>query len=340
MKTKLKWTIYIVSTVVLVAGFFAGYVYISMTSYLKLKAPVYITITKNQTVDKILDTLTKNKILTPSWLMKPYFKLYLKIRGKKIYAGSYKFESINTNGDVIRALAHGIQNNMVKVTYPEGITVRDFAKISADRLGISEKEFLRIAYSDSLIKARGIPNNNIDGYLRPATYIFFWEQPPADIIKRLLDEQEEIWDNQFADKAKLLGKSKHTVLTLAAIVEAETPVIEERRTVAGVYSNRLRKGMKLEADPTVQYAIGAKRKLSYDDLTADNKYNTYKFAGLPPGPINNPSKSAIDAALDPESNNYMFFVAVGDGSGRHNFSANFSQHKGFVKEYRNNRKKK
>ncbi len=324
---------------IVLLGGTAGYVYFRLNQYLKMNSPIFLTVNKKQSVDSILDTLAKKRVFTPKFLIKPCIKLYLKITGDKIYAGSYKFEPIHTHLDVLKALTHGIQNNMVKVTYPEGITVMDFAKISADRLGLDEKEFLRIAASDSLRKARNIKARNIDGYLFPATYIFFWEQAPGDVIKKLLDEQESIWEAQFADRANAINKTKHQILTLASIVEAETPVIEERRRVAGVYQNRLDKGMKLEADPTVQYAIGAKRRLTYDDLTADNPYNTYKFTGLPPGPINNPSKSSIDAALSPEDNNYIFFVAVGDGSGRHNFSANFAQHKAYAKQYRKNRAK-
>lgn len=339
MKTMLKKLLIAGLIGILIMGITGGYVYIRLHQYLKMNSPIFLTVNKKQSVDSILDSLVKKKVFTPKFLIKPCIKLYLKITGDKIYAGSYKFEPIHTHLDVLKALTHGIQNNMVKVTYPEGITVADFAKISADRLGIDETEFLRIANSDSLRKARNIKAKNIDGYLYPATYIFFWEQAPGDIISKLLDEQEGIWEAQFADRAKAINKSKHQVLTLAAIVEAETPVIEERRRVAGVYQNRLNKGMKLEADPTVQYAIGSKKRLSYEDLTADNPYNTYKFTGLPPGPINNPSKSSIDAALNPESHNYLFFVAVGDGSGRHNFAVNFAQHKAYANQYRKNRAK-
>ena len=324
---------------IVLLGGTSGYLYIRLNQYLKMNSPIYLTVNKKQSVDSILDSLIKRKVFTPKFLIKPFIKLYLKVSGDKIYAGSYKFEPIHTHWDVLTALTHGIQNNMVKVTYPEGITVADFARISSERLGLDEKEFLRIANSDSLRAKRGIKAKNIDGYLYPATYIFFWEQAPGDVIKKLLDEQEAVWDAQFAERAKTLNKSKHQILTLAAIVEAETPVIEERRRVAGVYQNRINKGMKLEADPTVQYAIGSKKRLTYDDLTADNPYNTYKFAGLPPGPINNPSKSSIDAALNPEKHNYLFFVAVGDGSGRHNFAINFSQHKAYSAQYRRNRAK-
>lgn len=339
MKKVVKSFIYLFLALFIVIAGLGVYTYISLNAHLKLNTPLYLTVSKNQTIDSILDTLNKRKVLTPNWLFKPYFKIYTKLLGKKIYAGSYKFEKIHTNSDVIRALVHGIQNNMVRVTYPEGLNIKEIAKITEERLGTPANDFIRLAYSDSLLKARGINAKSVEGYLMPATYVFFWEQSAASVIDKLLDEHEEVWNNQFKKRCESTNKTKQEVLTLASIVESETPVAEERSRVAGVYSNRLKKGMKLEADPTVQYAIGDKRKLSYDDLTADNPYNTYRYKGLPPGPINNPSKSSIDAALSPESHNYIFFVAVGNGSGRHNFSATFSQHKNFVQDYRKNRKK-
>lgn len=321
-------------------GVAGGLVYYRLNQNIIMNAPILLTVNKNQSVESVLDTLAQQDVLTPEFIMKPLFKAYLKISGKKMFAGSYKFEPIHTHLDVINALVNGMQNNMVKVTYPEGITVRDFARISAEKIGLDELEFLHFANSDSLRRARGIKSNNLDGYLFPATYIFFWKQTPEDVLNTLLDEQEKIWKTQFAEKAKIQGKSKQEVLTLASIVEAETPCIEERPRVAGVYQNRVRIGMRLEADPTVQYALGQKKRLTYDDLKTDNPYNTYRYAGLPPGPINNPSKSSISAALTPEKHNYIFFVAVGDGSGRHNFAVNFSAHKQYVSKYRQNVKKK
>ncbi len=339
MKKVIKSFFYFFAIVAIIIAGLGVYTYVSLNSHLKLNTPFYLTVTKNQSIESILDTLSTRKIMTPSWLIKPYFKVYTKLTGKKIYAGSYKFEKIHTNNDVIRALVHGIQNNMVKVTFPEGLTIKEIANIIEERLNTSSKEFIRLCYSDSLLKSRVINAESVEGYLMPATYVFFWEQSAADIIDKLLDEHLEVWNFQFKKRADAMNKSKKEILTLASIIESETPVIEERKRVAGVYTNRIKKEMKLEADPTVQYGIGSKKKLTYDDLASNSPYNTYKFKGLPPGPINNPSKASVNAALDPESHNYIFFVAVGDGSGRHNFSSNYSQHKNYVQDYRNNRKK-
>lgn len=130
--------------------------------------------------------------------------------------------------------------------------------------------------------------------------------------------------------------SRHQVVTLASIVEAETPVLEERPRVAGVYINRLEKGMLLQADPTVQYALNKFSRLTYSDLNYDSPYNTYRYAGLPPSPINSPSKSSIDAVLNYEKHNFIYFVAKGDGSGLHNFARTYEEHLKNVSLYRKN----
>ncbi len=169
----------------------------------------------------------------------------------------------------------------------------------------------------------------------PDTYNFFWKQRPADVLNRLLDAQERVWREVSATSdAKI---NRHEILTMASIVEAETPLTDEKKSVAGLYFNRLEKGMKLEADPTVQFALGSQKKLTYKDLEVDNSYNTYRNAGLPPGPINSPGKAAIEAAISPEKNDYLFFVAAGDGSGGHIFSKNFAEHKKAVALYRKRR---
>ncbi len=316
-----------------------GFVYMRLHQRLDKDSSVLINIERNQSVDKIIDELNENGILTPAFIMKPALKIYIKLSHRKVYAGSYKFAPESKHIDVFNAIIRGEQNNMVKVTFPEGMTVRQFAKIISKNLNIGEEKFIEIANADSIIKAKNIPINNIEGYLYPATYTFAANQSAEDVLFTLLDEQDKLWNNaNFKSRLEQTGKSKHEILTLASIIEAETPVIEERRRIAGVYVNRLNQNMRLEADPTVQYATGEKRRITYADLDVNHKYNTYRNYGLPPGPINNPSKESIDAAMNPESHNFLFFVAVGDGSGRHNFSTNFTQHKRYVGEYRRNRR--
>ncbi len=315
------------------------FVYVRLNQHLNSDSSIVISIENNQSVSSILTALNKENILTPSLIMTPAIKLYLKVTNKKMFAGSYKFNPEDTHLDVFKAISIGKQNNLVKVTFPEGITVNTFAKILNNEMNLNENEFIQEANSIDNIKKYQVPINNIEGYLFPETYSFAANQTSKEILNTLLSEQEKLWTADFQTKLSISGMTKHQILTLASIVEAETPVIDERRRIAGVYVNRLNKNMRLEADPTVQYATGQQKRITYADLEINHKYNTYQNYGLPPGPINNPSKTSIEAALTPETHNYLFFVAVGDGSGRHNFSTSFSQHQKYVAQYRRNRKK-
>jgi UPF0755 protein len=167
----------------------------------------------------------------------------------------------------------------------------------------------------------------------PGTYWFYQHSQAREIINQMVDHFHNFMADSLRQQAKKLGYSIHDVLTLASIVKGETNDVEEMPTIAGVYYNRLRIGMPLQADPTVQYAQpDGWKKLSYHDLKIDSPYNTYKYTGLPPGPINNPGKNAILAALYPDSNKYLYFVANGEGG--HNFSKTYSQHLKKVRQYR------
>ena len=207
----------------------------------------------------------------------------------------------------------------------------------AQQLGIDSAEFIELAHKDSLLKHHQIKGNSLEGYLMPDTYNFYWKQNPHEIISKLLDVQLSFWNETCFEKAQKQSLSKHQILTLASIIEAEAIVDEERPIISGVYHNRLKKGMNLAADPTVQYALGKSKRLLYSDLKIDNPYNTYRFSGLPPGPINCPSRKSIQAAIQPSKHNYYFFVALGDGSGKHVFSETAIQHMKAVQSYRKQR---
>lgn len=171
----------------------------------------------------------------------------------------------------------------------------------------------------------------------PDTYNLYKKQKAQDIIKKLAVIHQLFWDKKCADLQKESSYSKHEILTLASIIEAEASIASERKRISGVYHNRLKRGMKLEADPTVQYAIGKRKRLFYSDLRVDNPYNTYKYSGLPPGPINCPGRESILAALQPEKHAYIFFVAKGDGTGEHVFTTNGMDHAKAVSAYRKQR---
>jgi UPF0755 protein len=306
---------------------------------IKTKSELLITIPKNADIDQVISIFNSNNIFQPQWIFKPVLKLYAKFEDKHIVAGCYRIPTDVTQMEIIKSIYTGYQLFTVNVTYPEGITLRDFASISARKLGIDSAEFMDYVSSDSFLKTYNIPGKSAEGYLMPLTYEFNWKQSVEDIAGKLITQQNKIWNEKYERLAQLQGRTRHEILTLASLIEGESPVDDERPSIAGVYINRLKLKMKLECDPTVQYAVASKRKISLKDLHYNSPYNTYLYPGLPPGPINSPSLSSIEAALAPEYNNYLYFVARGDGSGRHNFSTNFRKHQQNISQYHKNRKR-
>ncbi len=295
-----------------------------------------VEVPANTSTSRVIAIFNESGALRPAWAFKLIAKGYSLVSGRTISPGYYRFPEKVRNIDILKSIFSGHNIFFAKVTFPEGIGFRRYASIIQERGGTDSIEFVRLATSDSLLKARGIKGKNVEGYLMPETYEFFMNTPADKVIDKLLDAGEKLWNAKFAARAGELGWSRLKVLTLASIIEAETPVAAERKRIAGVYLNRLNKGWLLQADPTVLYAAGKTGKLTYADLAINNPYNTYKFRGLPPGPINSPGRASIEAALYPEKHSFMYFVAVGDGSGRHNFSTSLSGHSINVRKYRDN----
>ena len=235
--------------------------------------------------------------------------------------------------EIVTAISRG-DVVLYPVTIPEGFTAEEVAQTLASR-GLGDRgqllelvrggasllnyEFLRRARVDSL-----------EGYLFPDTYHFPRHLPEREIIQQFLDRFAEVvvprWQAQGA------GRSLHEIVTMASMVEREARVPEERALIAGVLSNRLRRGMRLEVDATVLYALGQhKSVVTFEDLKVDSPYNTYRHAGLPPGPIANPGLASIEAALSPTPTDYLYYVAKPDGS--HAFSRTFEEHLAAVRRY-------
>ncbi|MDR3763202.1 MAG: endolytic transglycosylase MltG [Acidobacteriota bacterium] len=251
---------------------------------------------------------------------------------KKLKAGEYNFTKSASAYDVFLRIARG-DVMLHTVVVPEGYNIFEIADaVQAAGLGTHE-DFLKVAQHDvALVKNIDPQAQSLEGYLFPDTYEFSRPITMHDIAARMVRRfQHE------AQQAGLAG-DVHRTVTLASIVEKETAAPDERAEVAGVYANRLAKNMALAADPTVVYAAmlrGNYRGAIYQsDLQSDSPYNTYRKPGLPPGPIANPGAAALQAAMNPAKHNYLFFVAAGDGSGHHRFSATFEQHEKNVVAYR------
>ncbi len=254
-------------------------------------------------------------------------RVYATLSGAQLYAGPYRFGPEHRHWQLLYALFSGKQVARVWVTIPEGLTLWQIASLLAQRAGVDSAEFVRWAHTPALLQEFGISAASAEGYLFPSTYELFWRHRAEDVVRRLLRAQQRLWAARFDSLARQRGLSRHEVLTLASIIEAETPHPDERRRVSGVFYNRLRRGLPLQADPTVAYALGKSGTLlSRQDLRVEHPYNTYRVRGLPPGPINNPGADAISAALEPEEHDYLYFVLRRDGSRRHIFSRSYKEH--------------
>ena len=276
-----------------------------------------------------------------------YVKGYIKNRNtlewiaeKKNYhnnvkAGRYLLKDEMSNNELIDLLRSGEQEP-INVIFNSVKTKEDLAGIVSDKLEMDSLSIIKLLNDKSLAQKYGFNQHTLLTLFIPNTYEFYWNTSAIEFIERMATEYKKFWNDSRKKKAKQLGLSQSEVTILASIVLAEQNIRkDERPKVAGLYINRLRKKMKLESDPTIIYALGnpdVKRVLN-KDRNIDSPYNTYKYRGLPPGPINLPDISAIDAVLNFEAHDYIFMCAKENFSGYHNFSKSYSQHLIYARRY-------
>ncbi|NHQ59629.1 endolytic transglycosylase MltG [Chlorobium sp. BLA1] len=232
---------------------------------------------------------------------------------------------------------HSHKQDEVRITLPEGINLEKVARILSGKLDFDSTAFMAAASSERLLRRYNIKAKNAEGYLLPGTYDFAWGGSPDAAAGFLVKRFRKFYTDSLKTVTARRGMNETGLLTLASIVEAETPLDSEKPVVASVYLNRLKKNMRLQADPTVQYALGGTaRRLYYRDLVADSPYNTYRHNGLPPGPICNPGTASILAVLQPAETGFLYFVATGTGG--HNFAVSLKEHNENIKKYRQARR--
>ena len=283
---------------------------------------VKVTIPKGASLKQVSATLQDYNIIRNE----RSFLLAVKTLGyeKDMPAGRFKLLNASTNFDIIDQLVNGIQVNK-RVTILEGWTMDAIAKELNNKIGVDQNEFKSACKNKLLLWKWGISEDSVEGYLFPNTYLFSEEEDVQDIIGRMINEYKERITLAFRDRMKVLGMNENEIITLASIIEGEAIYDSERAVISGVYHNRLNIGMRLQADPTIQYIItDSPRRLLNKDLKIKSPYNTYLNKGLPPGPINNPGIESIKAALYPDETDYIYFVATGDGY--HTFSRTKEEH--------------
>ncbi len=268
------------------------------------------------------------------WAFKIYAK-YLKLNSS-IKAGRYRFEPEMSVVRIVRMLKLGEQQ-AVNVTFNNIRTLPDLAGRISSQLNVDSLELINYLNREDVAEKYGFNSQTLLSMFIPNTYQFYWNTTPERFVDRIYLEYNKFWNEDRKAKAEALNLSRLEVVTLASIIYEETKQTSEMARVAGVYANRLRIGMPLQADPTVKYAVGdftLKRVLN-KHLEYDSPYNTYKYRGLPPSPISMPSIAAIDAALSPEKHSYLYFCARPTFDGYHNFAKTLSEHNANARAYIN-----
>lgn len=283
----------------------------------------------------VADSLKAHGVIqSPFW-----FKLLARLRRveRSVHAGMYEFPAGTSPAKALNMLARG-QKAALRVTVPEGLPIPEVAALASERLGIPEDSFVVAARDGQAASALlGIPVPSFEGFLRPETYIVPADISARELVRIMADGFKAKWQPAWDARLDSLKMDRLGLVTLASIVEGEARVDQERETIAAVYHNRLRIGMPLQADPTVQYAIFLKRgrrkaRLFNKDYQIQSPYNTYINRGLPPGPVNSPSQRSLEATLYPASVKYLYFVAGSDG--RHVFSRTYNEHLRAIRQIR------
>jgi UPF0755 protein len=272
----------------------------------------------------VTDTLASRDIIESPL----FFRLYTQVKGSagSIKPGVYEMRAGTSWSEILDKLVSGdiVRESLV---IPEGWTATQIGERIAALASVPADSVLPLLLDTAAARRHGVPGPTLEGYLYPATYLLPVGIDAPRVIEAMVKRYQSVWTPELRALADSAGLSEREVVTLASIVEKEAKRWTERDTIAAVYRNRLRIGMPLQADPTVQYALGAHQtRLLYAHIrnVADNPYNTYTHAGLPPGPIASPSEGSIRAVLRPADADYLYFVARPDGT--HQFTRSLAEH--------------
>ena len=257
-----------------------------------------------------------------------FFRTYASMGGRDrlIKPGTYQFPSDAGWKATLDALVSGSAVVHI-VTIPEGYNLRQITPLLAKALGVPEDSVRAAATDTAWQRKLDVPLQSLEGYLFPATYSFSDGTTAREAVSAMIEAYETAWKSipNAGERLQVLAISRHDAMSMASIIETEAKRAEERPIISAVYWNRVKKGMKLQADPTVQYALPEHvERVLYKDLEVESKFNTYKYAGLPPGPIASPGLASIEAALNPAAVPYLYFVAHPDG--HHEFRNTFEEH--------------
>jgi UPF0755 protein len=292
-------------------------------------------------VEKGMDISTVAQALKDKGLIRARLPLAISYRlffyPQKIKAGEYAFSSPLRPKDILSLMVKG-KVYLHTVTIPEGLTAQEIRPLVLPLLSDGEEGFQAAFKNSSPISSLDPGAKNLEGYLYPETYSFPKGISSKEVTEALVAQFLSVFSEMRRSRGTAPGLTVREIVVLASLIEKETGVREEKKLVSAVFHNRLRLGMKLDCDPTIIYVLKQEGRypgrLKKKDMSLDSPYNTYLFAGLPPGPICNPGKEALKAALYPARENYLYFVSKNDGS--HHFSRTFIEHQNAVRMYQKN----
>ena len=255
-------------------------------------------------------------------------------RGRSLKAGEYRFDHALTPLEVLDVLARGDVYTL-RLTFPEGLSIEEMAKLYESHGFGKSSDFVAAARNAKRIRELDGNASDLEGYLFPETYSLPRQVPAARLVDLMVDRFLAVYDDKMRARASAGGLTTRQAITLASLVEKETGKPEERPLVAAVYRNRMKIGMPMQADPTVVYALSKAHRydgnIRREDLSLDSPYNTYRYPGLPPGPIASPGKASLEAALMPADVPYLYFVSRNDGS--HVFARTLDEHNANVRKF-------
>ncbi len=289
---------------------------------------ILVFIPKGKSIWDVSKILENQKIISNKWLF--LLSAFLKGDYNKIKAGEYVFSPCETVKEILQKLVKG-KVYLRKIVIPEGYTSWQIAKILQKNLVCNETKFLNLVSNKTFASSLGIPFPSCEGFLFPDTYYFSRGTPCEKVIKIMVHNFWKHWKT-LEPLAKKKGLTLKEVVILASIVEKEGKTFSEKRLIASVYLNRLKRGMPLQADPTINYALKNFRRLFYKDYQIKSPYNTYRYPGLPPTPVSNPGEESLKAVLTAPETSYLFFVSAPNGTTY--FSRTYKEHLKIISQIR------
>jgi UPF0755 protein len=295
-------------------------------------AEQFVDIPPGSAVPEITRRLLDSKVIADARTFR--LALWWSGKGRSLQAGEYRFDQALSALEVIDRLERG-DVYARRVTFPEGLTIREMAALYESKELGKAADFIAAAGDASVIRTLDPDATDLEGYLFPETYAISRGMPASRLVGAMVERFRAVYDDALQRRARDEGLTTRELVTLASLVETETGKADERPLVAAVYRNRMKIGMPMQADPTVVYAL--EKAGRYDgnirraDLGFDSPYNTYKYPGLPPGPIAAPGRAAIEAAAAPADVKHLYFVSRNDGS--HVFADTLAQHNANVYEH-------